>query len=101
MNLTKKALIYLGLFLLFGPFAFIYALGFAGMEPPDGNGFGLWFMLSLSAMALFSFCNEALDSWKSYRGGHRVEWGCLIGFGIFAVFIFYVTFKLLIKMGIL
>jgi hypothetical protein len=101
MNFTKRALIYLGLFLLFGPFAVVYAFGFLGQEPPEGDGFGLWFMLSFSLMALFAFFNEALDSWKSLKGGHRVEWGCLIGFGLFAAFILHVTYKLLTKLGIL
>jgi hypothetical protein len=97
----RKALLYAGLFAVFGPFAFAYLFGFAGLDLPNDGMFAIWFMSAFSILGIYGSVAFALDSWRNSRRGHRSEWGLVIAFIAFTAFLINVTIKTFAKSGLI
>ena len=89
----KTYTIYVGLGIVFGPFALVYAGAFLGIGTPSSLPFGVWFMGALTLCGLITFIDFAMSSWRNKRN----ELGCLIPIGLMTLLWASIFYKDLLK----
>jgi|LakMenEpi03Aug12_release.lakeMendotaPanAssembly.Ray.scaffolds.fasta_scaffold1804867_1 hypothetical protein len=89
MAVGKKWLGRVALFVLFGPFAFVFLFALTGEKMPDGGPFMVWFLASMTIAGVVSTADFA----KSVRQHGISELGCVIPIAAFTVWVGYMLVR--------